>query len=86
METTNIVNSKSDPSRQGELLTATEAAQKFRIGRDKLYQLAHTVNTTGFPALWFGPKTVKFPREALQVWLNSEMGRKALFQIMKKGN
>lgn len=86
MKTSNIVNSKLDPSRQEELLTVTEAAQEFRIGRDKLYQLAHTVNTTGFPALWFGPKTVKFPREALRVWLNSEIGRKALFQIMKKGS
>jgi hypothetical protein len=86
MENSNIVNSKLDPSRPEELLTATEAAQEFRIGRDKLYQLAHTVNTTGFPALCFGPKTVKFPREALRGWLNSEIGRKALFQIMKKGN
>ncbi|WP_041225792.1 MULTISPECIES: helix-turn-helix domain-containing protein [unclassified Dehalobacter] len=65
------------------LLTVKQASQEFGIGRDRLYQLAHTVPKTGFPALWFGPKTVKFPREALREWLSSERGRQALFQTMK---
>ena len=65
------------------LLSAKEVTQEFGIGRDRLYQLAHTVPKTGFPALWFGPKTVKFPREALREWLGSERGRQALYQVMK---
>lgn len=66
------------------LLSAMEAAREFGIGRDKLYQLAHTVPVTGFPALWFGPKTVRFPREALRQWLGSEKGRQSLYQAMKE--
>ncbi|OCZ54339.1 helix-turn-helix domain-containing protein [Dehalobacter sp. TeCB1] len=69
--------------RNEALLTAKEASREFGIGRDRLYQLAHTVPKTGFPALWFGPKTVKFPREALREWLGSERGRQALYQTMK---
>ncbi|MCM1564889.1 MAG: helix-turn-helix domain-containing protein [Dehalobacter sp.] len=65
------------------LLTAQQASQEFGIGRNRIYELAHTVPKTGFPALWFGPKTVKFPREALREWLGSERGRQALFQAMK---
>lgn len=65
------------------LLNAKQVSQEFGIGRDKLYQLAHTVPKTGFPALWFGPKTVKFPREALREWLGSEKGRQTLYQEMK---
>ncbi|EHL08787.1 hypothetical protein HMPREF0322_00429 [Desulfitobacterium hafniense DP7] len=67
-----------------KLLSVMEVVQEFDIGRDCLYQLAHTVPTTGFPALWFGPKKVKFPRGALAEWLNSEKGRQVLFQIMKR--
>lgn len=66
------------------LLTAKEVSQEFGISRDRLYQLAHTVQTTGFPALWLGPKTVKFPRGALIEWLGSERGRQALYSLMKK--
>lgn len=71
-------------SRSEILLSAKEAALEFGIGRDRLYQLAHTVSATGFPALWFGPKTVKFPKQALKDWLGSEQGRQALYRAMKE--
>ena len=82
METATKIESP-EPMRPEVLLSAKEVAQEFGIGRDRLYQLAHTVPTTGFPALWFGPKTVKFPREALREWLGSERGRQALYRAMK---
>ena len=72
-------------SNPNKLLSVKEAGEEFGIGRDNLYQLAHTVPTTGFPALWFGPKKVKFPRGALTEWLNSEKGRQVLFRVMKGG-
>lgn len=84
METTTKILQFPNQRRPETLLSAKEAAQEFGIGRDRLYQLAHTVPVTGFPALWFGPKTVKFPREALRDWLGSERGRQALYQAMKR--
>lgn len=83
MEQTARIVEFPNQRRPETLLTAKQASQEFEIGRDRLYQLAHTVPKTGFPALWFGPKCVKFPREALREWLGSERGRQALYQVMK---
>jgi len=74
---------KLTTERPDKLLTVKEAAQEFGIGRDCLYQLAHTVPSTGFPALWFGPRKLRIPREALKEWFNSEKGRLALYQTAK---
>ena len=73
----------SFPKEPKQLVSVKEAAQEFGIGRDRLYQLAHTVPSTGFPALWFGPRKLRIPREALKEWLNSEKGRLALYQTAK---
>lgn len=73
-----------ETQKENALLSAQEAAKELGIGRDCLYRLAHTVQTTGFPALWFGPKTVKFPREELMNWLGSEKGRQALYREAKR--
>lgn len=52
------------------LLTAKEAAELLGLKPARVYELARTSSTCGFPVIRIGEASVRFNKEALLRWLN----------------
>lgn len=48
------------------LLTVKEAAQLLQLGRDRTWELVHSGK---LPAIWYGPRTCRVPRHALEAYV-----------------
>jgi len=55
-----------------QLLTAPEVAELLGVKTARVYELSRSSKSNGFPVIKIGERRMKFSRESLLVWLQSQ--------------
>lgn len=55
------------PEKDDQLLTADEVSELLNVGRQRVYQMARDGQ---IPSVRIGANTIRFRRDAVEVWLN----------------
>ena len=54
-----------------ELISIERAAKEMGCGKSVVEDLVRDAETTGFPAVQLGPRTIRIDRNRLRLWLNA---------------